>query len=250
MDRSDRNRRTVKENGYTLHRFPELCIESGSTAGRGPEKEKGGYSANPERGMGPLVKGSVITGSDGQLETDPPLQEKVKEIEEKAYDEGFSQGEKVGMETWKEKLEPVINNFRQALGELEDIRTRIYKNAEKEAVELALAIARKIVYREVATNKEIVANVVKEALKKAGNQGGIRVRVHPSDMSYIKNSDIGFSGLVDKAENVTLIEDDKIENGGCVVETDLGEIDARIRKQLEVVEEVFRSEYQKAELRP
>ena len=47
--------------------------------------------------------------------------------------------------------------------------------------------------------------------------------------------------MIENIDNVTLEAAENIQNGGCIIETDLGEIDARIEKQLQAVEESFRT---------
>ncbi|MBW2170284.1 MAG: hypothetical protein JRG69_13695, partial [Deltaproteobacteria bacterium] len=102
-----------------------------------------------------------------------------------------------------------------------------------------------IVGYEVATNKEVILRVVKEALKKVVDHERIKIRISPSDLQVCKNAKFQFSDLIDNIESITFEEDDTILDGGCVIETDSGDIDARIEKQLQVVEETFKSELQK-----
>lgn len=168
------------------------------------------------------------------------------EIEKQAYARGFVQGEKAGMESGRKKVEPVLSNFHQALLELDRIKNEISHNAEKETVDLAMAIARKIVGCEVVTNRNVVLDVVKEALKKVVDEDKIVIRINPSEFNFVKDAKLQFSDYVDHIENITIEEDDTISNGGCVIETNLGEIDARIEKQLQALEEAFKSQLQES----
>jgi len=52
--------------------------------------------------------------------------------------------------------------------------------------------------------------------------------------------------ILDNIENITFEEDETISDGGCVIETDFGNIDARIERQFQVVEEAFKSEIQRS----
>lgn len=122
------------------------------------------------------------------------------------------------------------------------MRKEIYLYAEKMTVNLALAIAKKVVCHEIATNNEVVLNVVKEAVKKVVDHGRIIIKINPSDLQFIKNSDHGFLNFVDNIKNITFEEDEAISDGGCIIETDFGNIDARIEKQFQVVDEAFKCE--------
>jgi flagellar assembly protein FliH len=146
------------------------------------------------------------------------------------------------MEWGKKKAEPVLNNFQQALLELGKIKEEIYMKAEKETVSLALAIARKIVCTEVSTNKEVILNIIKEALKKVLDHKGIKIKVSPADLQFVKDSKLQLLDSIDAAEGIIFEEDHSIREGGCIIETNLGDIDARIDKQIQMVEEAFKSQ--------
>ena len=63
----------------------------------------------------------------------------------------------------------------------------------------------------------------------------------PTDLQFIKETRTQLSNMIENIEHVTLEAAENIQSGGCIVETDLGEIDARIEKQLQIVEESFRT---------
>jgi len=46
-----------------------------------------------------------------------------------------------------------------------------------------------------------------------------------------------FMRMVDNVQSVTVVEDSTVDKGGCIIETDFGEIDARISSQLQEIEE-------------
>ncbi len=67
--------------------------------------------------------------------------------------------------------------------------------------------------------------------------------MNPSDLQFINETQYQLSELIADIDNVTLEAEDNIQSGGCVIETNLGEIDARIEKQLQAVEESFRTAF-------
>ena len=113
-------------------------------------------------------------------------------------------------------------------------------------MELALAIARKVVCREIEVDKEVVVCVAREALAKVEGPGRIIIKLNPSDLRYFNETNYQISEMIGNIDNVTLESDDSIQSGGCVIDTDLGEIDARIEHQLQAVEESFRSALEKS----
>ena len=220
--------RLAQENNFRVYYFPEIPLEHSTNKGGIVDKEY-----NFQRSM---ANGEFIE----------EVQEKPNEIGQKAYIEGFAKGEKDALESGKRMIEPVFNSLHEALLELEKVKKDISFNAERETVELALAIAKKIVGYEVSTKKELVLRVVREALNKVADHDRIKVRINPSDFQVCRDANFELSELFDNTESVvTFEEDDKICKGGCIIETNLGDIDARIEKQLHVIEETFKSELQK-----
>ena len=67
----------------------------------------------------------------------------------------------------------------------------------------------------------------------------------PSDLQFIKETRSQLSSMIENIDHVTFEAAENIQSGGCIIETDLGEIDARIEKQLQAVEESFRTVVEK-----
>lgn len=170
------------------------------------------------------------------------------QLNEQAYQRGFADGREKGIidteNSWhalaEKKIEPLLISLQEALLQLNNIRKETYRGIEKEVVELSLAIAKQVICQEVAFDRDIVVCVAREALAKVEDPGRIKIKMSPSDLIFIKETRSQLSNLVKNIDNVTLEAAENIQSGGCIIETDLGEIDARIEKQLQVVEESFR----------
>ena len=156
-------------------------------------------------------------------------------------EKGSAEGEQAGFDRAALTLEPLLDSLQQGLLQLNNIRQETYQKIETEVVELALAIARKIICREIEVDKEVVVCVAREALANVKDPGKIKIKMNPSDLQFINETKYQLSELIGNIDNVTLTAEESIQSGGCVIETDLGEIDARIEKQLQAVEETFRS---------
>ena len=177
-----------------------------------------------------------------------------REKEEPAYRKGFADGkaqglndgEHTGFERGTQKIEPLINSIKEAVIQLSSIREETYRQIEKEVVELALAIAQKVICREISTDQETVVYVARQALAKVDEPGRIKIKLNPSDLQFINETKYQLSNLTADVHHVAFEADESIQSGGCVIKTELGEIDARIEKQLQAVEESFRSAMEKA----
>jgi flagellar assembly protein FliH len=174
----------------------------------------------------------------------------VEDIEQAAYCRGFSDGEKSGYEQGERagseaaagRLEPLLASLNQMLVELEAVQRRESRHFEKELVDLALAVARKIVGREVSVNPETVAGLLRDGLQRLEHAGSLTFRVNPEDLQRLADLQSRLlAGLADPAR-VRFEADPAISAGGCFIESEAGDIDARLERRFQVVEDAFRAE--------
>lgn len=176
------------------------------------------------------------------------------QLNAQAYRRGFADGLEKGMvdaenarhAMEEKKIEPLLLNLQEVLLQLNNIRKETYRQIEKEVVELSLAIARQVICQEITLNKDIVVCVAREALAKVEDPAKIIIKMSPSDLKFIKETRSQLSDLMQNVDNVTLEAEENIQSGGCIIETDMGEIDARIERQLQAVEESFRDAMDKS----
>lgn len=150
----------------------------------------------------------------------------LKESEAKAQEaikKGYAEGESKGLAQVTEKL----MNF-------ERIKEEFYQNAEPDVIKLVMSIAEKVIGRIVLENKEMIRSVVHQALEKAiGDR--ITVKLNPTDYKQIMEGEHEFRDVIDRTRRLTFREDESILPGGCIVETEVGTIDAQIDTQLKAI---------------
>jgi flagellar assembly protein FliH len=232
------------QKNYRLHCFPNIPVDD-TTGNRRCLSKENRFKRSDFKNIDPSCPDPIEDSEDNKNESSASS---IDEIEKKAYQQGFDEGQKAGIESRSQEIEPVLKSLHQAFVQLQNLRTEIYNTIEKEVVKLALAIARKVVCQEVKTNKEVVLCVAKEALSKIEVPGEIKVKLNPSDLQFIKETKDQLTNFLHNIENVTFEAEESISSGGCVIETNLGEIDARIEKQFNVVEEMFQAEMDKSAL--
>ncbi len=227
MDNIIKSKSMGNEQTFSLHCFPHITCES-----------------NPQICIEKTTEECFRHINLIQNKSSSQLDNKMTEYEEKTYKQGFMEGEKEGMASAQKKVEPIINNLKQVLLEVEKIKNNIYRNAEKNTVDLAMAIAGKILCHEVSTNEKVVFGVVREAIKKVSDHEDITIKVNPLDYKVLKNPEYNIPELLNYTGNAKIKKDEFIQRGGCIIETGLGFIDATIGNQRQVVEEIFESEIQ------
>lgn len=235
---------SAQENSVKPHCFPEICLEVSQKIYCKIGKDKNFQRVELVKKNNPSLDSPEESEENKKIIEE--MKKKIKIVEKKAFEEGFDKGKQAGVESEAKKIETILSDFRHALLDLEKVKKKNYLNAEKETVNLSLSIARKIVCHEVSINKEVVLNVIKQAFKKVVDHEKIKIKISPSDFKFIEQSEFKISKIIDNIDKVAFEEDKNISDGGCIIETNLGDIDARIEEQLQVVEEAFRSELQQS----
>jgi flagellar assembly protein FliH len=231
------------EGGFRLHYFPDIPTAY-PTNDEWEQNEDGFRRIDFSAGKNVCDAGEIAVGNGGTRNIpDKDF------IEQDAYALGYEEGKAAGIESTMASGEKVIERLNQTISQVEKFRREVYLNAERESVALALAVAAKIVGSEVETKKEVVLSTVKSALGKVVDYERIKIKVSPDDFEFVKNSASELSGSVENLENVAFEADETVTCGGCVIETNFGDIDAKIENQLEAVASVFKGELLKSDKR-
>ena len=167
-------------------------------------------------------------------------QREIEAAEKQGYDQGYLKGLSDGAIAGKKEIDPVIQKLGKAFDEVNQIKTNLSKYTEIEAVNLSIAIAKKIVGNEISINKNVILNIVKEALKKVDGHETIKIKVNPTENHILEENKIDIKKIAGCVQNIEIICDEHIALGGCIVETNIGDIDARIEKQFQVIEDAFK----------
>jgi flagellar assembly protein FliH len=111
-------------------------------------------------------------------------------------------------------------------------RERWLAEWETLGIRLAVAIAERILRAEVAARPEHVASLVRQTLQMAAGEPEIHLHLHPEDATFITARANEILPAVTSAGRPTVVTDEGVSRGGCVVRTVHGEIDARLETQL------------------
>lgn len=171
-----------------------------------------------------------------ESETQQKLGSLLQETRTKAYDEGREEGFKQG----EEEVKRLIERLHVILNAAIDKRNEIVASTERQVVDLILLIAHKVVHVISEQERKVVIENVKVALKKVKGETQVTIRVNTKDLDLTTKNKRKFIELVEGLENIRVEEDTRVGHGGCIIETSFGDIDARIQKQLHIIEEKIR----------
>jgi type III secretion system HrpE/YscL family protein len=142
---------------------------------------------------------------------------------ERAKKDGYSNGREEGLAAVTEQL-----------ASLNSIKEKFYSSAEPEIIKLVMTIAEKIIGKMVRENEAAIKSIVRQAVESSLGER-ITVRLNPEDYKIVSSVEFEFRDVLDRTKRIVFKEDESIKQGGCVVETEVGTIDARLETQLKAI---------------
>jgi flagellar assembly protein FliH len=174
--------------------------------------------------------------------------ERILVLEKEAYEKGFEQGEKNGLELGQKRIETMVHQLNNLLTEIEGQRVDLYKNYAKEMVRLVLSIAKKVLHHEVNIREDVVAFTVREAFKYVVDQKKVVVHLNPMDYQYLLSHRDRLPFAVEETRGIKMIEDPAITRGSSLLETSFGDIDATIENQFDQIVSLVWEKMEQADL--
>lgn len=159
--------------------------------------------------------------------------EEANSIREAAAKEGYQQGLQDAAED--------IQRVRESLESFLNAKQEVYEAIAPDVLEISLDIAKKIIKKEMSENQEILLDNIKDILKSLSKEETkIMLKVNPSQTAMLKQEIpeiMNFAGLEAK---VIIVPDENTMEGGCMLTTSNGVIDATIETQLEIISEALK----------
>jgi type III secretion protein L len=136
--------------------------------------------------------------------------------------------------------------YSKGLGEWNEILVKAWKShddlvarSEQELVHLAVKIAERIVGEELTTSPDRILSIVNEAVKAARAEKKLSIRVAPQHEDSVRAHVESLRPLLGDVRPIVVVGDPSIEPTGCVVESEIGIIDAQLESQLKRLEEAL-----------
>ncbi len=185
-----------------------------------------------------------------QLEpSDPPARDaparmlaqalaEAEQLREQARAEGYADGHRAGREDAAAEITCAAQALDEAVRNIESLRAEVVEAVERDAIELALELAGKILEGAQGAPTETVFEAVRGALRRVSDRRKIAVLVNPADHEAIGSA---IDRLTQGGSGVELCElrsEERVARGGAIVRTAEGDLDASVATQLERAREV------------
>jgi type III secretion system HrpE/YscL family protein len=153
------------------------------------------------------------------------LLEDAQREKEKVLAESTARGYVAGLDQWNDAL---ADAWKQ--------REEFLSKHEVELVKLAVAIARKIIGQSVAMNPDTILHTAQGVLRSVRSERRVTIKVNPSNETALREQAASLKMLGAEVGELIIIGNPAIEAGGCIVESDVGIIDAQIGTQVASIE--------------
>jgi len=163
---------------------------------------------------------------------------KLKQQYESGLNDGYKNAKSEFEKLYNDKLTKKIEEFNLILKSVDEKMLGYEKEFDTLVIQFAFEIAGKIARREITIDSGI-ENTLKDSLRKVLGANNIIVKLHPNDHKRIIGNSGKSSFVDDTISKIKFEEDDRIEIGGCVVETEIGNVDARVMTRFSELRKYF-----------
>ncbi len=172
----------------------------------------------------------------------PDVQARSREQDKEAAERdqaAFRRGVEVGAATERQQaaaqLEAALEGLARTVQEIAGIKPRLRREAESEVVNLAIAIARRVLHRELATDPDALGGLLRSALDKLDGREVHRLRVNAHDAAAMER----FMQQIGSSRKIEIFPDTTLARGSAIFDTAHGSFDASVETQLNEIERGF-----------
>lgn len=149
-----------------------------------------------------------------------------------AWRAGFAAGQAAA----RAELEAAQATLAGALEDLAAFQRALRTRYERELLQVALGVARKVVGQELNERPEIWLGMIRAAVQRAVERERIVIRVPPAVAAVLRQRFAALRAALDDVRELEIVEDPALPPGGCLVENRWGEVDIGVESQLAAAE--------------
>lgn len=162
--------------------------------------------------------------------------ERLQDVQEAAYKEAYSLGMEEGRREAFQKtsveIDSHLNSMQELLASITQMKTEILHSNEAHVVKLLLHMASRLAYVEVNANNDVLKEAIRTALEMAQLEENITIQVAPEQFEFLETLKKETGREYEFLKKVKIEPVVGLTKGGCVIETNFGEIDSRFEERV------------------
>ena len=156
-----------------------------------------------------------------------------KKIKEEAYEKAYNEGLLKAQSEYEKKLEESVRVFASAVNELVLAKERAVKETEADIAKLLALSVEKITRLKIDKDDQLVMRLLNETLPLIAETEELVIEVNQDDYQTLEDNREAIVSLCPKVKNIRFIVSKEVEKGGCLIQSGLGKIDARLSVQID-----------------
>ena len=160
-------------------------------------------------------------------------QEEADTIKETAAKEGYRAG--------IEQAESDIIELRSKIADFISAKKEVFEYIAPDILEISVDIAQKIIKKEVTQNPQIILETILDVMNSISKEESrITVRLNPLQADLVRTELPEYISSMGVEAKINVVSDDSISEGGCIINTNNGIVDASLDTQLEIIKEALK----------
>ncbi len=149
-----------------------------------------------------------------------------------AYKKGLEEGKLEGFRAAEQELGEAIQMAHSLTEALQKQQQEFLSAHEEFILQLIFKIAERVVGPIAAQQQGLIQETLNKILYEAQVSGRIKILVHPEDLKTLQSIEPELRKNFPDLKEIGFVADEMITRGGCLVETDMGKLDARVETQV------------------
>ncbi|MFF2448094.1 FliH/SctL family protein [Neobacillus sp. NPDC058068] len=171
----------------------------------------------------------------------------LEEEKRRGYQEGYQNGFEEGTEHAKLQNREIIEQASAILEQAFQEKQAVIQEAEPFVIELSVEIAKKILQQELQLNQEALLPMIKQSLSSVYETTSLTISVAPADFAFVQKQREQLLSVVNGKIEIKIVPDYSVLQGGCMIHTSSGSVDARIDVQLSEIKKALLTYQQELE---
>lgn len=177
-----------------------------------------------------------VEASNVEEDVEQKVLERLKQVQESAYQEayqlGLDEGKHEAFQQTSAEINARLTEMDQLIESIRGLKKLLIEHNETHMIQLAFHMAKRLAHKEVTADPKIVIDVIRDAIEKAQAEEEVTVQVAASQMEFLETLKSETGREFEFLKNVKFEPVDSMTAGGCVIETNYGEIDARFEERV------------------
>lgn len=161
---------------------------------------------------------------------------RLKEVQEAAFQEayqlGLDEGRKEAFQKATLDIESRLKKMDTLFTAISQLKLELIQQNESHLVQLAFHMASRLAHAEIKADPSVITQVIKDAMQMAQIEEEVTVHVSPTQIQFLETLKLEGKREFEFLKKVKLEPSDSVSEGGCIIQTNYGEIDARFEERV------------------